>query len=160
MEVGGRRGGGGTFDPLRFGDASRSEAERCHGDNKRRFKSAQQRYMRNSKSGPEEGSASPILQSQFRQGGKVKGSSSKTKLGVLNVGVDDVGVNFLKERAISALTGVGEGAGPAHAASAHANGPNIEKQGQGNGWEYWGYRALLVAVAAIMGTNFPVVSIT
>lgn len=28
------------------------------------------------------------------------------------------------------------------------------------GWEYWGYRALLVGVAAIWGTNFPVVSYT
>ena len=31
--------------------------------------------------------------------------------------------------------------------------------GPGSGWDYWGYRVILLTVAAIWGTNFPVVRV-
>lgn len=157
----GGKGGGGTFDPLNLA-SSRGQYGNIQGA-RRRFNSETSQYLFSDTN-------SPILSSC--EGAKRTGSASKTELGVLNIGVEDAaGVNILRERAISAFagTGAGEGASSGTAKSNNSIGSAVSTESQHTsdsnltgdgekGWEYWGYRVLLLAVAAIMGTNFPVVS--
>lgn len=76
----------------------------------------------------------------------------KTAISSMRIGVEDVDEG-LRERD-HAVGGVedkgGEGAPSASMMS-------TESGKTSKGWEYWSYRALLLGVAAIWGTNFPVV---
>lgn len=87
--------------------------------------------------------------------------SSRHTLHAFNVNVDDAG-SILKENAVSALVAVREQAAARgdEVPETRTDGERVSKPAgdKGKSWEYWGYRGLLLVVAAIWGTNFPVVS--
>ena len=77
-------------------------------------------------------------------------SLGKTAISSMSIGVEDLDEG--RRERDHAVCGV-EGKGGEGAPSA-----NVSKSGKtSKGWEYWSYRALLLGVAAIWGTNFPVV---
>lgn len=77
----------------------------------------------------------------------------KTAISSMNVGVEDIDEG-LRGRGHTVSDGV-EGKGVERASAMSSKSGKSSK-----GWEYWSYRALLLGVAAIWGTNFPVVSYT
>lgn len=127
----GGRGLGGGFDPLGFG-----------------WKAGDGYFMFNSVSSGADG-----LQQQESSTSKRgrNNSVSKIELNAIGVGVDDVGAG---PRGDNTVLGAGEGeqGGDLKAVAASSKTPE--------GWDYWGYRVLLLGVAAIWGTNFPVVSVS
>lgn len=79
------------------------------------------------------------------------GRLGKTAISSMRIGVEDVDEG-LRERD-HAVGGVEDKGGEGDSASMMST-----KSGKtSKGWEYWSYRALLLGVAAIWGTNFPVV---
>lgn len=126
----GERRLGGGFDPLGFG-----------------WKAGDGYFMFNSVSSGADG----LQQQESSTSKRGRNTSvSKTALNAIGVGVDDVGAD---PRGDGTVLGAGEGeqGGDLKAVAASSKTPE--------GWDYWGYRVLLLGVAAIWGTNFPVVSV-
>lgn len=82
-----------------------------------------------------------------------RGGLGKTDISSMSIGVEDIDES-LRGRNHVVCGGVGGEAGEGGPSAMSAkSGKKTSK-----GWEYWSYRALLLGVAAIWGTNFPVVS--
>eukprot|EP00904_Undaria_pinnatifida_P005012 jgi/Undpi1/1640/HiC_scaffold_11.g05030.m1 len=81
-----------------------------------------------------------------------RGGLGKTDISSMSIGVEDIDES-LRGRNHVVCGGVGGEAGEGGPSAMSAkSGKKTSK-----GWEYWSYRALLLGVAAIWGTNFPVV---
>lgn len=135
----GERGLGGGFNPLGCG-WNVAEGHFMFNSVSCRSNGLQQQESSSSRRGGNSGA---------RRGGN--NGASKTKLNAIGVGVEDVGAGPRDEDA-ALDAGQGEQGGDLQAA--------VVTRKTRTGWDYWGYRVLLIGVAAIWGTNFPVVSVS
>lgn len=76
----------------------------------------------------------------------------ETTLNAIHVGSDDVRADSRECR-----PALGSALGKVKVLEGAGDGSVMQEGETQTGWNYWGYRALLLGVAAIWGTNFPVV---